>query len=823
MRLFNTTSRMAFGVASITVSAVLMAGLIGLIPDQAAAVLQGRARLCQSAGINFTLLASRDDFSKTQLGLEALVKQNPELLTAAIRKSDGELVARVGHHEERWNNPAIKDLNGAQMLVPILFNGERWGALEFCFEPLEGAGLLGQWLSANVRLPWFIMLVTGLGSWFYLRRVLHYLDPSRVVPARVRQALDTLTEGLLLLDKDERIVLANRAFVETAGIEEKKLLGRKASALPWQAGSGVLTSGDLPWQRVLRGEQDRHSAMLNLTPPSDETRTFMVNAAPIVDDRGRSQGALTSFGDVTPLEKKKAELAKMLDMLQSSADEIRRQNRELERLATEDPLTGCWNRRTFFAAFESAWAASDTPGLALSCVMVDIDFFKSINDRFGHSTGDEVLREVAATLRKSARREDLVCRYGGEEFCILMRDTDLAAAIKNAERLRQAIAAIPFQQLSVTASLGVSCRSLGAHNPQELLDQADKCLYVAKQSGRNRVASFDSLPRDLAIDHARTSHATPEARTTTEPPIPFHAVAALTSALAFRDLTTAEHSRRVADLCVQVAEGWMSPSQSYVLEIAALLHDIGKIGVPDAVLLKAEALTPEEHELMRSHQRQGAELVRASFKSPELCAILEHLATPLHAKLIDSKTGAPISVPLASRILAIADSFDSMTNDSVYRKARTREQAFAELRRCAGTQFDAELVERFIARVTPRNAEQPASGAVSKEATLAIGQHVERLVSALDRRDLDSLRDIASHMTLIAAKQGATTVAEQAAGLEAALASDDTDLLAVLHEANELVQICRKTQSTDFSRTPTRVPLKSRDPAGSNHVVHSSR
>lgn len=798
MRVLSTTSRMAFGLASIAVSAVLVAGLIGLIPDRDSAVMQGRARLCQSAGISFTLLANREDFAKVRLGLEALVNQNSELLTAAVRKADGELVARVGNHERHWNDPDVKDLNGAQMVVPIFQNGEQWGSLEFCFEPLQRAGWLGRWLSESVRLPWFIMLVTGAGSWFYLRRVLSYLDPSRVVPARVRQALDTLTEGLLLLDKDERIVLANRAFAEAAGIEERKLIGRKASALPWRSGSEDVVSSDLPWQRVLRGEQNHNSAMLNLKPPTDETRTFMVNAAPILDDRGRSQGALTSFGDVTPLEKKKVELNEMLDRLQASAEEIRRQNQELERLATEDPLTGCLNRRSFFSTFESAWANSEKRGHAISCVMVDVDFFKSVNDRFGHSTGDEVLRAVAATLKRSARDEDLVCRYGGEEFCVLMRDTDLATAAENAEQLRLAIAAIQHPKLSVTASLGVSCRSLGAHSPQELLDQADKCLYVAKQNGRNRVVRFDALPGDLVIDPTKTTRTKPEASLTPEQSIPFHAVTALMSALAYRDLSTAEHSRRVADLCVQVAERLMSPSQSYVLEIAALLHDIGKIGVPDAVLLKAGALTPEERELMRTHQRQGVELVRASFKSPELCAILEHLATPLNTKRGDAKTGEEVSVPLASRILAIADSFDSMTSDSIYRRARTRDQAFAELRRCAGAQFDAELVERFIACVSAHGTTDHESGVVSRETSLAMGQHMEGLVLALDRRDLDGLRDIASHMNLIAAKQGATAVAAQAADLEAALTSEDTDLLAVLHEANELLQLCRQAQRTAF-------------------------
>lgn len=806
MKILSTTARLAIGLASITLSAVLLAGLTGLIPNKNQAVMEGRARLCESAGVSFMLLASREDFTKIQWGLEALCQQNSELRSAAVRKQSGELVARVHDHERHWDSPATKNLPGAQMLVPIMLNGEAWGTLEFCFDPLEQAGWRGIWLSEELRLPIFIMAITGLGAWFYLRRVLRYLDPSKVVPARVRQALDTLAEGLLLLDRDERIVLANRAFTETAGVEEKVLLGRKASALPWKLADPKLT--ELPWQTVLRGEEPRTGIMLNLKPPveSDELRTFMVNAAPILDDHGRSQGALTSFGDVTPLEKKKAELAKMLDMLQRSADEIRRQNAELERLATQDPLTGCWNRRSFFTAFDDIWATAQHEHRPVSCVMVDIDFFKSINDRFGHSAGDEVLRKVAATLKQAARGEDLVCRYGGEEFCILMRDTDIEVAKKVAERFRQTIAAIPFSQLSVTASFGVSARSLGPHSPQELLDQADKCLYVAKQRGRNCVVGFDSVPTDLVIDPSKTSREKPASEPAMDQSIPFHAVTALMSALAFRDVTTASHSRRVADLCVTVAEGLMSPSQCYVLEIAALLHDIGKIGVPDSVLLKPGTLTPQERELMRTHRRLGTELVRASFKSPELNAILDSWAQPAGSQVNDSRTGLTSSVPLGARILAIADSFDSMTTEHIYRKARTPEAAFAELRRCAGTQFDPDLVERFVDRVRGCGVTFEHE-TVSKEAALAIGQQIDQLVSALDRRDLIGLRDIAGHMHLSATKQGAVSIAQQAADLETTLRSEESDLLAALHEADELLQLCRKTQRAYFDGVRPEQPV----------------
>ena len=210
MRMISTTTRIAVGLASITLSAVLTAGLLGLIPDGSRAVMEGRSRLCETMAISFTLLTNPGDYERIRVGLEAVVDRDPDLHTAAVRREGGELLARAGNHEDMWNNLATKDLLGAQMFVPIMVGGEPWGELEFCFEPIQRTGWLSLWKSSEFRLPLFMTISSWLGSLFYLRRVLRHLDPSKVVPGRVRQALDTLTEGLLLLDNSERIVLANR-------------------------------------------------------------------------------------------------------------------------------------------------------------------------------------------------------------------------------------------------------------------------------------------------------------------------------------------------------------------------------------------------------------------------------------------------------------------------------------------------------------------------------------------------------------------------------------------------------------------------------------
>jgi diguanylate cyclase (GGDEF)-like protein len=326
-------------------------------------------------------------------------------------------------------------------------------------------------------------------------------------------------------------------------------------------------------------------------------RTFSVSTVPVRDEAGRSRGVVASFEDVTQLRRKQTELSNALTSLRASSEEIRIQNKELEWLATRDTLTGCLNRRSFFGSYESEWQKSLRVKQPMSAIMIDIDFFKSINDNHGHSTGDEVLRDVATAIVRTVDVTDFVCRYGSEEFTVLMPNTSIDDAELRAEKCRLAVKSLKFSvpMLKITASLGISALCQNPDSPQDLLDQAAKCLYDAKRNGRNRVVRWDRAKdeidqgdRELARGRAddEVEKLDPDAA------IPFHAVAALMTALAHRDQPTAAHSRRVADACVATAEGLLSMKDCYVLEIAALLHDIGKIGIPDAILQKKRSSDP---------------------------------------------------------------------------------------------------------------------------------------------------------------------------------------------------------------------------------------
>ncbi len=705
------------------------------------------------------------------------------------------------------------------MHVPVLAGSQNWGSVELRFTSLHEWRPSDWWRSPLVHQAVFIALASCAVFYFFLKKILRHLDPSRVVPARVRATLDTMASGLVILDDEGRIVLANRAFAAVVGREPDQLQGSQANDLPWSVPPSGLPA-QFPWSRVLSTGETLTGSLLELKMGDDPTHSYMVNSAPISGDDGKCRGVLASFEDVTQLERTRAELEKMLDELHRSRDEVRRKNDELTLLATRDPLTGCFNRRSFFETFETLWEAAHRHRLALSCLMVDIDNFKAINDKCGHSWGDVVLQKAARALSNAARACDVICRYGGEEFCILLPQTDLEHAMLAAERFRAAVHALDCPDLNVTVSLGVSALSLGATTPQGLIDQADKSLYVAKQHGRNQVVRWDQvlchvvredfeIPRresenngpngehDSGQLRSRTRSSVASISAPLEEPelasISFGVVSTLLAALAYRDTATAEHSRRVADLCVMVGSRRMSVRETYVLEIAALLHDIGKIGVPDAILLKPGPLTEEEWKIMVMHDHIGVDIVDSTFTSPALLEIMRNHHAFFGASSRHQHLPSGQNIPLGARILSIADAYDAIVSDRVYRKSRSRAEAFDELRRYAGRQFDPELVDIFIDTVSAHDqSRRELAGPVSKQAAVQIGCQIEKLSDALDNRDCASLTSLADRLQQVARKQGIDEIAQVAGQLRSS--ASDSDLVEVVRLTIELLDLCRSIQ-----------------------------
>ena len=239
----------------------------------------------------------------------------------------------------------------------------------------------------------------------------------------------------------------------------------------------------------------------------------------------------------------------------------------------------------------------------------------------------------------------------------------------------------------------------------------------------------------------------------------------------------------------------MSVRDAYVLEIAALLHDIGKIGVPDRILLKPGPLTPEEWQIMHVHDQIGVDIVASSFTNQQLVDIVRcHHATFAPNSQSERQDQLPHGddIPLGARIVTIADAYDAMVSDRVYRMGRSKQEAFEELRRCAGTQFDPRLVERFIAVVEDyRSDDCPAN--VSKQTALQLGLQMERLATAADENDVESIVSIATMVESTAAKHEVFEV-EQLARLLRETAEEDPDLHQIISLTRELLDLCRIAQ-----------------------------
>lgn len=372
---------------------------------------------------------------------------------------------------------------------------------------------------------------------------------------------------------------------------------------------------------------------------------------------------------------------------------------QLGRAASTDALTGLWNRRGFEHLMEMELARTQRTGRPMSMLIGDLDHFKSINDRFGHAEGDDVLRRFGALLTATLRKGDAAARIGGEEFAVILPGCDQHQALILAERLRRRVRAelvAKDKPVPISVSIGVASSPAHGTSPSELMHNADRGLYVAKHLGRDRCVVYSA---ELAA-----SVSTPEHRAAPEQ---LSAVLVLAETLDLRDAGTAAHSQTVALWAQAIARRLALPAQEVErIRLAGLLHDIGKIGVPDAVLQKPGPLTDAEWAEMRKHPELGARILDAANLDDISGWVLEHHERPDGGGYPDGLHDTEIS--LEAKILAVADAFEAMTSDRVYRLGMPLRDAVDELRRCSGTQFSHRVVEA-LQEVLAAQASLPSS------------------------------------------------------------------------------------------------------------------
>ena len=493
-------SRISLGLVSLASCLLLIADLIlGVMPDESSMARQIRKKSSESLAVQLTALAQTESYEALRRTLHAVVTRDPDVLSIAVRKVDGAIVAETPNHERFWHAPPQNKSTLTSVLVPISTSTGVWGQIEVAYKPASP-----QTLSAWLKYPSVILTATMLTLGFllfylYLKRILQHLDPNAAIPDRVRTAFDALSEGVLVVDKQSQVVLANSAFRGMHPEAAKDLTGKKVAEQDWLVKAMGREPSVWPWERAMRNKAALTGETYVIERPNEEPLKITVNCAPIQDEREGVRGCLITFDDLTLVQHMNEQLLDMVAQLEVAKGQIEQQNAELKRLADHDQLTSALTRRAFLERSQQLFLKAAAKREDVTCIMVDIDHFKSINDRYGHLVGDQVIHRVALLLRNAVPEGDLVCRYGGEEFCVLVSGVKSDQAMGFAEGIRKLIetscgqAVIPGEAVRITASFGLACLESGATTLAEMIKQADQALYLAKNTGRNRVCRYEDM------------------------------------------------------------------------------------------------------------------------------------------------------------------------------------------------------------------------------------------------------------------------------------------------------------------------------------------
>jgi len=500
------------------------------------------------------------------------------------------------------------------------------------------------------------------------------IERLRLLEAAVEKANDVIliTEAEPVDQSGPRIVYVNPAFTEMTGYTSEEALGKTPRILQGPDTdllvNAKIRAGLEKWQPI-------QVEVLNYR--KDGTKFWSeLNIVPLANSRGWYTHWISIQRDITARKALESERERLL------AEALER--------ADLDPLTGLWNHRGFQKRLEAESDRALRTGGRLALAMIDVDNFKFFNDVYGHSLGDEILRKVASALRASCRSYDTLARFGGDEFALLalLSETDDVAAF--AARVRASLAELGYMPpgydsvIPIGASLGMAVFGEEAATRLELVELADQRLRIAKAGDGTKAALVNSF--QTLFTKSRSG---------------FSMLSALVNAVDVKDRYTCRHSEDVMVYSLQIAAALgLNAAAQQNIAVAALLHDVGKIGVPDHILRKPGHLSDEEFDAIRQHPAMGANIVGAVPGFEEALGAIRH-----HHERWDGE-GYPFGLvgegtPLFARLMAVADAYSAMTTDRPYRKGMPPQKAQRILEEGAGSQWDPACVHAFLSCVAP--------------------------------------------------------------------------------------------------------------------------
>lgn len=583
----------------------------------------------------------------------------------------------------------IEEGTKSVLLVPMVLNGIVTGFLGFDAVVQER-----EWDDDCV----FLLKIMGeiVASALVRKQMEFTLEEGRRF---IYSIFESIQDGISVLDKDFNIISINPTM-EKWYAPNMPVVGKKC----FQAYQYRDTPCTIcPTQKTLKTHKPAYEVVPKRSLGGEIVGWIDLYSFPLFDSlTGEMKGVIEYVRDAT--ERKKSE-----DLLNKLAINLRKTNRKLRQLVIKDSHTGLYNHRYLSEVIEQEFQRSRRYGLSLSVIMLDIDYFKSINDVYGHSFGDLVLRQLAGLCKKMVRIYDTVARFGGEEFLFILPDTDHTGALNLARRLLEKINNFKFgnsrQKVHLKVSMGVASYPYDkVSSGRELVELSDKLLTKIKDHGGNNIFWSGLIQRekgriqnqgdefkDTKILKDKIEKLTKRANQSIR-----EAIYAFARTIKLKDDYTGEHVERTVTYAVETARVLgLSEEEIEDISDAAMLHDLGKIGISEKILLKRKKLTQREFEEIKKHPQIGADILRSIHFLRKIIPFVLY-----HHERYDGK-GYPFGlkddeIPLGARIVAIADVYQALISDRPYRKAYTKKTAMRIIKNGAGTQFDPRIVKVFL-------------------------------------------------------------------------------------------------------------------------------